>query len=753
VSSKTYLARILDRGIVPADDADLRLKKVALTLVPLIIGPAAFVWGCIYFLLGHLLSGSIPMSYSIISGVSLAYFFRTKKTGFIQNSQLILVLFLPFLLMWLLGGFAAGSMVMLWAIFSPIAALLFLKKRTALKWFLMYFVLIVISVLIDDYVAANTVPLPDLARRIFYFLNLGCVSGGLYLLVAYSFSEEKRAAEANLRIAASAFDSQEGLMVTDANGVIIRVNQSFTNTTGYAQEEILGQTPRILKSGRHGESFYRAMWESLAQTGKWQGEIWDRRKNGEIYPEWLTISAVKQEDGSITHYIGSHFDISERKAAEEQIQHLAFFDPLTDLPNRRLLLDRIQQALVSSARTGGEGALLFIDLDHFKNLNDTLGHDTGDTLLQQVAHRLASCIREGDTVSRLGGDEFVVMISGLSKQPIDAAAQTESIGEKILTTLSQPYQLDKHVYRCTASIGATLFKDQQKGTEELMKQADIAMYQAKKAGRNTLRFFDSKMQESISARVSLEAELQNALEFRQFHLYYQIQVDSTYRPLGAEALIRWIHPERGVISPAHFIPLAEENGLILPIGAWVLETACIQLKIWEQDAITRNLVLAVNISAKQFRQGNFVTQVQNIVQRHAINPKLLKLELTESLLQERIEDTIAIMNELNEIGILFSLDDFGTGYSSLQYLKRLPLDQLKIDQSFVSDIDKGGRAIAVVRAIIAMASSMDLEVIAEGVETELQRQLLLNNGCTQFQGFLFGKPLPIEQFDTLLKQG
>jgi len=752
MSSNNILSRIVDLGILITDDANMRLKKVALTLVPLIIGPAAFIWGVIYFLLGHPLSGSIPMSYSIISVASLAYYFKTKKTGFLQHSQLILVLFLPFLLMWSLGGFAAGSMVMLWAIFAPIASLTFFKKRTALIWFLMYIVLIAISVIIDDSVAANTIPLPDLARRIFYLLNLGCVSGGLFLLVSYSLSEEKRAAEADLRIAASAFDSQESLMVTDFQGVIIRVNQAFTNTTGYTPGEILGQTPRILKSGRHDESFYREMWESVSQTGKWQGEIWDRRKNGEIYPKWLTISAVKQEDGTITHYVASHFDISERKAAEEKIELLAFFDPLTELANRRLLVDRIQQALISSVRNGREGALLFIDLDHFKNLNDTLGHDIGDALLQQVAHRLESCIREGDTVSRLGGDEFVVMLLSLSEQSIEAAAQTESIGEKILATLRQPYQLDTHAYRCTASIGATLFKGNMQGTEELMKQADIAMYQAKKAGRDTLRFFDRQMQESISARVSLEAELQNALEFRQFHLYYQVQVDSSNRPLGAEALIRWIHPVRGMISPAQFIPLAEENGLILPIGLWVLETACMQLRIWEKDALTRNLILAVNISAKQFRHAGFVAQVQEIAQRHAINPSLLKLELTESLLQESIEDTIDIMNELNEIGIQFSLDDFGTGYSSLQYLKRLPLDQLKIDRSFVRDIYKHGSDIAVVRAIIAMAYSMNLEVIAEGVETDEQRKILLNNGCTQFQGYLFGKPLPIAQFEEMLEQ-
>jgi EAL domain-containing protein (putative c-di-GMP-specific phosphodiesterase class I) len=345
------------------------------------------------------------------------------------------------------------------------------------------------------------------------------------------------------------------------------------------------------------------------------------------------------------------------------------------------------------------------------------------------------------------------MLLNLSDDALEAAAQTEAVGEKILAALGQPYLLATHAYHCTASIGVTLFDNNQQSTDELMKQADIAMYQAKKAGRNSLRFFDRQMQESISARVSLENELHNALEFQQFHLYYQIQVDSSYRPLGAEALIRWIHPQRGLVSPAQFIPLAEESGLILPIGLWVLETACSQLRAWEQEALTRDLVVAVNVSAKQFRQADFVAQVQAIVQRHAINPSRLKLELTEGMLLENIEETIAIMNALNDIGVRFSLDDFGTGYSSLQYLKRLPLDQLKIDQSFVRDVVVDSSDIAIVRTIVAIAQSLDMEVIAEGVETEQQRQLLLKNGCPSFQGNLFGRPVPIQQFEAMIQQG
>ena len=556
-----------------------------------------------------------------------------------------------------------------------------------------------------------------------------------------------------LRLAAAAFETQEGIMITDTNGVILRVNQAFTETTGYSAEDAVGQTPRLLKSGRHNADFYRAMWESINRTGTWQGEIWDRRKNGEVYPKWLAITAVKGDDGVATHYVGVHTDITERKAAEEEIRSLAFYDPLTRLPNRRLLIDWLKHALAASARSCGSGALLFIDLDNFKTLNDTLGHDIGDLLLQQVAQRLKSCVRGGDTVARLGGDEFVVILEDLSEHALDAAAQTEAIGEKILAALNQTYQLASQEYRGGTSIGATLFNGHQQTIEELLKQADIAMYQAKKSGRNTLRFFDPQMQASIAAHASLENELRKALENRQFHLYYQIQVDSSHRPLGAEALIRWIHPERGLVTPTQFIPLAEETGLILPIGQWVMETACAQLKLWQQEALTRDLVLAVNVSARQFRQADFVSQVRATVQRHSINPMMLKLEMTESLLLENIEDTIVSMNALNEIGVQFSLDDFGTGYSSLQYIRRLPLDQLKIDQSFVRDISANINDEMIVHTIIAMAHSLNLDVIAEGVETEEQRLLLLANGCTQYQGYLFGRPVPIEQFEALLRNG
>ena len=564
-------------------------------------------------------------------------------------------------------------------------------------------------------------------------------------------NEHERTAN-DLRIAATAFESQEAMLITDAQANIMRVNQAFIEVTGFTNEEVVGKSPRVLSSGRHDASFYQAMWGKINNTGKWVGEIWNRRKDGSLYPEQLSITSVKDSTGKVTNYVGAFTDITARKLAEEEIHGLAFYDPLTKLPNRRLLLDRLQQALASSTRSGSFGALLFLDLDHFKNLNDTLGHDIGDQLLQQVALRLQSTVRVGDTVSRLGGDEFVVMLEDLSAHELDAATQVEAVLNKTIDTLSTPYTLEDHEYQISTSIGVTLFQDHHQAQELLLRQADIAMYQAKKAGRNTFRFFDNKMQEAIYARVNLEHDLRKAIEQRQFALHYQIQVDETNLPIGAEALIRWERPDLESVQPSHFIPLAEETGLILPIGQWVIETACAQLQAWSKVEATRNLVLSLNISAKQFRQPDFVNQLINVVRRFAIDPRMLKLELTESMLLDTIEETITSMESLRDFGIQFSLDDFGTGYSSLQYLKRLPLSQIKIDQSFVRDLATDSNDKTIVRTIIAMAKSLNLSIIAEGVETDAQRTILLLKGCNHFQGYLFGKPAPIDQFETLLSR-
>jgi diguanylate cyclase (GGDEF)-like protein/PAS domain S-box-containing protein len=433
-------------------------------------------------------------------------------------------------------------------------------------------------------------------------------------------------------------------------------------------------------------------------------------------------------------------------------KHLEFYDPLTQLPNRRLLVDRLQQALASSSRNGSKGALLFLDLDHFKVINDTLGHYIGDRLLQQVAQRLSSCVREGDTVARLGGDEFVVLLEDLSADTLESAEQTEDIGETILANLSQPYQFDEHEYLSTLSIGVTLFSGHQQTTDDLLKQADIAMYQSKKSGRNTLRFFDPDMQSTINTRAELEDDLRAALVKQQFQLHYQVQVDSHSRAIGAEALIRWIHPARGMVSPLDFIPLAEETGLILPIGAWVLQTACAQLRLWQENEHAGNLTLAVNVSAKQFHHPNFVAQVRQTLLESGANPARLKLEITESMMLENVDEIIAKMKELKLLGMQFSMDDFGTGYSSLQYIKRLPLDQLKIDRSFVRDITSNVDDASIVQAIVAMSQALRLDVIAEGVETEMQRTLLEKYGCNIYQGYFFSKPVAIQQFEELIRQ-
>jgi diguanylate cyclase (GGDEF)-like protein/PAS domain S-box-containing protein len=592
----------------------------------------------------------------------------------------------------------------------------------------------------DDFRAEEVALLEELAR------NLGF---GIEALRTRSLI---KTAQAELAIAAIAFNSQEGTVISDPTGTILRINPAFTNITGYTPEEAVGGKTNLLKSGRHDAAFYAAMWESITRDGSWQGEIWNRRKNGEVYPEWLTITAVKGEDGTTTHYVGTFNDITERKEAEDRIKELAFYDALTHLPNRRLLADRLRQALAASVRSKREGALLFIDLDNFKTVNDTQGHDTGDLLLQEVARRLVGIFREADTVARFGGDEFVVVLADLSANPEEAAAQARIVGEKILTALGEPYQISTQAFRCTPSVGITLFGNRHGGTDDLMKQADIAMYQAKDAGRNTLRFFDPELQSAMMERTSLEADLHKAIEEEQFLLYYQAQIIGEGRLTGAEALVRWLHPKRGMVSPGAFIPLAEETGLILPLGRWVLETACRQLTEWANRPEMADLTVAVNVSARQFRQPDFVDEVLAVLRSTGADPRRLKLELTESLLVENVKDIVEKMSALKSNGVGFSLDDFGTGYSSLSYLKRLPLDQLKIDQSFVRDILVDPNDATIARTIVALAQSFGISVIAEGVETAAQRAFLASLGCQAYQGYFFSRPLPLEGFELFARQ-
>jgi len=575
--------------------------------------------------------------------------------------------------------------------------------------------------------------------------------GGI-IIMSEDISDRKRA-EAQLRIAAVAFQSRDGMMVTDAHGIILQVNDAFTDVTGYSAADAVGKTPALLHSGRQDAAFYRNMWEAITREGHWEGEIWNRRKDGGIYPEWLSIVDVRDATGAVTHYLATFSDISDPRETERKILELAFYDPLTGLPNRRLLLDRLHQALAASARSCQFGAVLLLDLDHFKTLNDTRGHDVGDELLVAVAQRLRDTLRETDSAARLGGDEFVVLLEGLNEEQMAAATAAESIAEKLRVAICQPVTLQGELRHITPSIGVTLFRSQAGGPDALLKQADLALYQAKDAGRNTTRFFNPAMQASVDARVELEAGLRRALAEGELVLHYQPQVDADGILIGAEALLRWQPPGQAMVSPAAFIPAAEDSGLIVPIGCWVLETACRQLTAWADDPATRDLVLAVNISARQFRQPDFIDRVRTALADSGANPARLKLELTESLLIENVDKVIQTMETLKYLGVGFSIDDFGTGYSSLTYLKRLPLDQIKIDQSFVRDITSDADDRAIVQTIISLAGSLALHVIAEGVETVMQRDFLAAHGCQAYQGYLYGRPATVDQIDLLARNG
>lgn len=572
------------------------------------------------------------------------------------------------------------------------------------------------------------------------------------LSISLDITDSLRAAE-QLRIAAVAFESREAMMITDAQSTILRINSAFTASTGYSEEEILGQTPRLLKSGRHDKAFYTAMWDSILHTGSWQGECWDRSKSGEIYPTWTIISAIRDPQGVIRHFVCTQSNISARKKAEEEIRQLAFYDSLTSLPNRRLLVDRLGHAIDSSGRSGLVGALMFIDLDNFKMLNDTLGHDQGDVLLRQVAQRLPACVRSVDTVARLGGDEFVIMLEGLSVEVAEAARMAQVIGDHVLAELNRPYQLADRPYQCTPSIGVTLISDHSLTIDEALRHADLAMYQAKAAGRNTLRFFEPHMQQAANARAELERDLQMALQRGEFELYYQAQVDAAGLVLGAEALLRWHHPRDGLVLPDRFITLAESTGLILPLGQWVLQSACAQLALWAAEPSLRRLTLAVNVSPRQFRQEGFVAQVAEALRAAGADPRQLKLELTESLMLDDFARVADKMHALKRTGIGLALDDFGIGYSSLSYLKQLPLEQLKIDRSFARDVLVNPNDAAITRIIVVLGHTLGLTIVAEGVETGEQYAFLAASLCNAFQGFLFSEPLPDRAFRTLASRG
>ncbi len=554
--------------------------------------------------------------------------------------------------------------------------------------------------------------------------------------------EALQEAEQNLRLYGTVFtNAAEGMTITDPQSRIIAVNPAFCAITGYRANEVLGQTPAVLNSGRQDTAFYRDMWTALTTHGKWRGEIWNRRKDGGIYPEWLSITAVRNADKVTTNFIGIFTDITERKQVEDHIQYLAHHDALTDLPNRLLLDDRIRQTVLMSKRSGKSAAVLFLDLDRFKNINDTLGHDVGDLLLVEAAQRGLSVIRETDTLSRQGGDEFVVVLPEL-----DSEQDAGHVARKLLLALSQPYQLAGHELTITGSIGIALYPADGTTTSELLRNADTAMYRAKEEGRNLFRYYSADMNFATLGELLLESHLRTALDRGELLLHYQPKIDArTGKLVAAEALMRWQHPEHGLIPPGRFIPLAEECGLIGALGEWALMATGRQQREW-LDAGLDAVPVAVNVSAQQFALQDVPALVAATLAENQLPSDLIDLELTESMLVRNANHTNSVLERLREMRISMAIDDFGTGYSSLSYLRKFPVQALKIDRAFVQDIEEQGEQVKLAPAIIALAHSLNMYVIAEGVETEAQRDFLAQHGCDQFQGFLFARPMPAADF-------
>ncbi|PKO37528.1 MAG: diguanylate cyclase [Betaproteobacteria bacterium HGW-Betaproteobacteria-6] len=563
---------------------------------------------------------------------------------------------------------------------------------------------------------------------------------------AQDISERKRT-EAHLQLMAMVFsNSNEAIIVTDAGNRIIAANPAFTTLTGYLPEEVIGKNPRILSAGSTPIEVFSDMWTCLHRDGAWQGELWDRRKTGEAYPKWLSISLVRDAEGQICNYIGSFIDISELKATQERIHHLAHHDTLTNLPNRFSLHEKLDQAIAFCKRNHMQLALMLIDLDRFKTINDTLGHQAGDDLLIQVAQRLSAAVRESDIVARLGGDEFVVALPGIGS-PADAA----HLADKITREISAPYLIDGQEQRTSPSIGICVFPDDGMEIGDLLKNADVAMYHAKAKGRGNYQFFTEDMNIATTERMSLESDLRLAISRHEFLLYYQPQLDlRSGTVVGVEALIRWQHPTRGLVSPGDFIPIAEESGMIAAIGDWVLEEACRQLKAWQTRGIN-HIRMSINLSAGQFLDKTLPARIHELLARNGLSAGLIDLEVTESMSMASPDESISVMKTLSRSGLTLSIDDFGTGYSSLAYLKLLPIHTLKIDRSFVKDIESDPNDADICDVTVLLAHKLGLEVVAEGVETEAQLKFLLSIGCEKIQGYLISKPLPAEEAEMFIR--
>ncbi|MGZ4995594.1 MAG: putative bifunctional diguanylate cyclase/phosphodiesterase [Methylobacter sp.] len=594
-----------------------------------------------------------------------------------------------------------------------------------------------------------------------YLVKSDLNSGILNRSIHYAI--ERKRVEEKLRLAATVFENTlEGILITDAKTNIISVNQALCSITGYSAEEIIGNTPNIIKSERHSHAFFRQLWDILNKAGQWRGEIWNRRKNGEIFPTWVNISAVPNravsaiapgvvplpesiQPNSISHYVAVFTEITELKLSEERLNYLAHHDPLTGLPNRLLFHDRLERAVLQAQRNKCMVAVMFLDLDRFKAINDTLGHVIGDELLVAVAERLKRCAREIDTIARLGGDEFAVIITQITQEE-----DVGQIAKKIIQTLSSVYSVGGYEVFITASIGINLYPGIDNDRGKLLENADVAMYHAKQYGRNNYKFYSADMNAVAFERLMLETNLRRALDRQEFRLYYQPQIDMQSGIVnGVEALIRWQHPDLGLVSPLEFIPLLEETGLIIPVGEWVIRTACKQIREW-LDAEFPPLTMAVNLSARQFRQPNLIEMIEQLLLEFNIPPALLELELTESVMMDNMDETVETLKKLKLLGLKIAIDDFGTGVSSLGYLKHFPIDTLKISHDFVLNLPADSADASIASAVIGLARNMQLSSVAEGVENQGQMDFLRDQDCERIQGFLFSRPLPPDQMTALL---
>ncbi len=579
------------------------------------------------------------------------------------------------------------------------------------------------------------------------------------MLKALSFALNKIEAQQSqlltkedLRIASYAFEAQEAMTITDINGNIIKINQAFTDITGYSAQEVIGKNPNVLQSSKHDKQFYQQMWEALKNKGRWKGEIYNKRKNGQIYPEILSITAIKDENDITTHYIAQFLDISHIKNAQREAEHKAQHDILTGLANRAKLIEETENAFARGRHTDLQHAFMFLDIDNFKHVNDFYGHNIGDALLVEIASRLSTSIRKGDIVSRLGGDEFAIVILNLDTSEQVSVKKATLFAEKIQQIMAEPIIIDSQSFDITFSIGIKLFPDHEKNAQDVMTHADIAMYQAKKSGRNQFAFFDHELDLESKRFLLIEKELKRAIEEKQFELYYQPKVDlTTGKIVGTEGLIRWNHPTKGILLPNTFLDVANDTKLIHEIGNFVIDEACKQLSLWENELENPNYSISINISAHQFQKRGFTAYLKECIGKYNIDASRLELELLEDTLIKDMDRAIKKIKGLKSLGIKFAIDDFGTGYSSMTYLQNLPVDNIKIDRSFIMDINNQSNQ-EIVKMIINFAKIFNLTVTAEGVENEYALKFLKENACDMYQGYYFSRPLPTDEITQLLRE-